>query len=103
MQLLEDVPLTADEAVHVDNSCAAHTMRGYRSDWREFTSWCSTRDLTPMPAVPATIITNYLTELALSDQQDARLISHFLRRDRTVTPGGLFRTSTLTQPDRRAS
>ena len=40
-----------------------NTLRGYRSDWREFTSWCSRLDLEPVPAAASTIST-YLTELA---------------------------------------
>jgi hypothetical protein len=63
VQLLDDVPLTEDEADYVEAARAANTMRGYRSDWREFTAWCTSRDLDPLPAAPATI-TGYLTELA---------------------------------------
>lgn len=61
--LLQDVPLTEDEAGYVEAARAANTMRGYRSDWREFTSWCTDHDLQPLPAAPATI-TGYLTDLA---------------------------------------
>ncbi len=42
---------------------AVNTMRGYRSDWREFSSWCAAHDVDPMPAAPATV-TGYLSELA---------------------------------------
>jgi len=38
-------------------------MRGYRSDWRESTTWCTGRDPGPLPAAPTTI-TGYLAELA---------------------------------------
>lgn len=63
LALLEHVPLTQDEAGYVDAARAANTLRGYRSDWREFTSWCTQRGLEPLPAAPPTI-TGYLTELA---------------------------------------
>lgn len=42
---------------------AANTLRGYRSDWREFTAWCAQRNAEPLPAAPATV-TGYLTNLA---------------------------------------
>jgi integrase len=44
-------------------SRSPNTLRGYASDWREFTGWCAARGLDPLPAVPATL-TAYLTELA---------------------------------------
>ncbi|MCE0766871.1 hypothetical protein LWC35_28780 [Pseudonocardia kujensis] len=34
---------------------AANTLRGYRSDWADFTTWCTTRDLPPLPARPAAL------------------------------------------------
>ncbi|HEX2810739.1 MAG TPA: site-specific integrase [Kineosporiaceae bacterium] len=42
---------------------AANTLRGYRSDWAEFTSWCASHHLDPLPPTPGTV-TGYLTELA---------------------------------------
>src|SRR5665647_3788701 len=42
---------------------AANTLRGYRSDWREFASWCTQHDVEPMAAAPATV-TGYLSDLA---------------------------------------
>ena len=36
--LLDGVPLTTDEAEYVEAARAANTLRGYRSDWREFAS-----------------------------------------------------------------
>jgi site-specific recombinase XerD len=62
MRLLDDVPLTEDEAQYVDAARAANTVRGYRSDWQEFTSWCRHHRHEPLPAAPAAI-TGYLTEL----------------------------------------
>jgi integrase len=61
--LLDGVPLTAEEAGYVEAARAANTLRGYRSDWREFTAWCASRNLEPLPAAPATV-TGYLAELA---------------------------------------
>lgn len=42
---------------------AANTLRGYRSDWREFTSWCDLHSVEPLPAAAPTI-SHYLTDLA---------------------------------------
>jgi hypothetical protein len=61
--LLDDVPLTENEAGYVEAARAANIMRGYRSDWREYTSWCAERAVEPMPAAPATV-TDYLSDLA---------------------------------------
>lgn len=62
LALLQDVPLTPDEAGYVEAARAANTLRGYRSDWREFTAWCSQLDADPLPAAPPTV-TGYLSEL----------------------------------------
>ena len=61
--MLDGVPLTLDEAGYVEAARAANTMRGYRSDWREFTTWCAQHDTAPMPAAPSTV-TGYLADLA---------------------------------------
>jgi integrase len=42
---------------------AAHTVRAYRSDWRDFEAWCKAHGLIPLPAAPETV-TLYLTTLA---------------------------------------
>lgn len=63
LSLLDDIPLSAEEAGYVAAARAANTLRGYRSDWREFTTWCAQRDLEPLPAAAATI-TGYLSDLA---------------------------------------
>jgi site-specific recombinase XerD len=63
VRVLDDAPLTGDEATYVAAARAANTLRGYRSDWREFTSWCAHRRAEPLPAAAATV-TGYLTELA---------------------------------------
>ncbi len=54
LDLLVDVPLSVDEAGYVTAARAANTLRGYRSDWAEFTTWCTTRDPPGRPPSPAT-------------------------------------------------
>lgn len=61
--LLDGVPLSAAEAGYVEAARAANTLRGYRSDWAEFTRWCALRDTDPLPAAAAEV-TGYLTDLA---------------------------------------
>lgn len=56
-------PLTPAEADYLAAARAANTLRGYRSDWTEFTTWCAHHDLAPLPAAPEAL-TGYLTELA---------------------------------------
>jgi site-specific recombinase XerD len=63
LDLAVKLPLTEDEAGYVEAARAANTLRGYRSDWREFTAWCGQQYLDPVPAAPATV-TGYLSELA---------------------------------------
>jgi site-specific recombinase XerD len=63
LDALPEEPLTAAEAGYARAARAANTLRGYRSDWAEFTAWCRTRALQPLPATPATL-TGYLTDLA---------------------------------------
>jgi len=63
LRLLDDVPLTGAETAYVDAARAANTLRGYRSDWGEYATWCAERGRTPLPAAPATL-TGYLTDLA---------------------------------------
>jgi site-specific recombinase XerD len=63
LEVVDDVPLSSDEADYVAAARASNTLRGYRSDWREFTTWCQQQRLDPLPAAPATI-TGYLTDLA---------------------------------------
>lgn len=50
---------------------AENTRRAYRSDWRQFESWCGTHGLTCMPAASDTIAL-YLTALA-ADHKPASL------------------------------
>jgi site-specific recombinase XerD len=63
LDLAAELPLSADEAAYVEAARAPNTLRGYRSDWTEFTAWC---DQARRPALPAAgdTISLYLTELA---------------------------------------
>lgn len=63
LALAAELPLTEDEASYVEAARAPNTLRGYRSDWSEFTAWCTRHRLEPLPAGAATI-SGYLTELA---------------------------------------
>lgn len=63
LELAAELPLTEDEASYVEAARAPNTLRGYRSDWSEFTAWCTRHRLEPLPARAATI-SGYLTELA---------------------------------------
>ena len=44
-------------------SKAESTLRGYRSDWREFCAWCEGQGLAPLPASPETVAA-YIAECA---------------------------------------
>ncbi len=61
--LLDGMPLSADEAAYVRAARSANTLRGYRSDWDEFTGWAAERGLQVLPADPA-CVTGYLSDLA---------------------------------------
>ncbi|NYJ76555.1 site-specific integrase [Allobranchiibius huperziae] len=64
VELLDEVPLSEAEAEYVEAARAANTLRGYRSDWAEFTGWCTSHgDLHVLPAAASTI-TGYLSDLA---------------------------------------
>ena len=63
LSLLEDVPLSSTEADYVEAARATNTLRGYRSDWREFAGWCADHDRNSLPAAGSTI-SSYLSELA---------------------------------------
>jgi hypothetical protein len=54
LDLLNEVPLTGAEAGYVA-AARANTLRGYLSDWAEFTAWCTRYRLKPLPPGPATV------------------------------------------------
>ncbi|MEK6439195.1 site-specific integrase [Pseudonocardia sp. T1-2H] len=63
LELATELPLSEDEAAYVEAARAPNTLRGYRSDWAEFTAWCTRLPRDPLPAAADTI-SAYLTELA---------------------------------------
>ena len=63
LELVADVALSPDEAGYVARARSANTLRGYRSDWREFADWCAAHGHDPVPARPEAV-SRYLTELA---------------------------------------
>ena len=48
---------------YIRASKAANTLRGYQSDWRDFTAWCESHGLCPLPASPETVAA-YIAECA---------------------------------------
>jgi site-specific recombinase XerD len=63
LELAAGLPLGEDEAAYVAAARAPNTLRGYRSDWAEFTTWCARHRADPLPADAATV-SGYLAELA---------------------------------------
>jgi site-specific recombinase XerD len=59
------VPSSSLEQVreYIRASKAENTLRGYRSDLREFSGWCEARDLCPLPASPEAVAA-YIAECA---------------------------------------
>lgn len=56
-------PVIAAAQSYVNDAMAKNTKKAYRSDWADFSDWCSLVDLTPLPAAPDTLVL-YLTSLA---------------------------------------
>jgi len=58
------VPPSLDRAREfASHSKAENTLRGYRSDWRDFCAWCERHGLSPLPASPETVAA-YIAECA---------------------------------------
>lgn len=55
--------LSANEARYVAAARSANTLRGYRSDWKEWSTWCTQTGHTPLPG-SGEAISSYLTFLA---------------------------------------
>ena len=55
--------LGPDELAYAAKSRATNTLKGYRSDFAEWTSWCAAHGIEPMPAEPVAVA-KYLSNLA---------------------------------------
>lgn len=55
--------LLADAAKVAGQARASNTSRAYDSDWRRFVTWCTARDLSPLPAAVETVVA-YLMDAA---------------------------------------
>jgi len=55
--------VTDEERRYITAARAPNTLRGYRSDWTEFTAWCTAASVASLPATAAAI-SGYLTMLA---------------------------------------
>ena len=55
--------LEAKVTANVRASRAESTLEAYASDWADFTTWCKTIGLTPLPAAPGTVAA-YLADMA---------------------------------------
>ncbi|MEO6699986.1 MAG: tyrosine-type recombinase/integrase [Jatrophihabitantaceae bacterium] len=58
-----DDDLSTAEQEYVGAARATNTVRGYKSDWAEFTNWCTGEGRSALPAEPSAV-TGYLTMLA---------------------------------------
>jgi hypothetical protein len=57
------VPLPSQVREYIRASKAENTLRGYKSDWQDFCSWCETRGLPPLPAA-AEAVAAYIADCA---------------------------------------
>jgi hypothetical protein len=57
------VPPSALAREFAKRSKAESTLRGYRSDWREFCQWCEGHNVSPLLALPETVAA-YIAECA---------------------------------------
>lgn len=65
-------PLSADKQRYITAARAPNTLRGYRSDLADFTTWCARAGASPIPAAASTI-TKYLTMLAAAGASVGRI------------------------------
>src|SRR5271154_990877 len=60
----EIIPPSLDQARQfIRASKAENTLRGYRSDWRNFVAWCEAHGVCPLPALPE-VVASYIAECA---------------------------------------
>src|SRR4051812_17248144 len=68
-----DLAVSLDRAnTYAQASRAKNTRRAYQSDWQDFTTWCSERHLSLLPAGPATVAA-YVSHLADSGKKPATI------------------------------
>jgi hypothetical protein len=60
-----------DAGGYAHNSRSSSTDRAYKSDWADFTAWCTGRNVQAVPASPATVAA-YLADLASPTTQGGR-------------------------------
>jgi len=53
----------AEAARYAGQAHADNTKRAYATDWRDFSAWCATGEVTPLPALPV-VVAAYLASLA---------------------------------------
>lgn len=57
---------------YVARAKAENTLKAYRTDWADFTTWCDAQGLTAMPAEPGTVVL-YLTSLIRAGRKHSTL------------------------------
>jgi len=79
--------LEAKVARAVRRSRAEATLKAYRADWADFTTWCTTLGFDALPADPATVAA-YVAELAdPPDDRPPRTVSTISRRLAAIAEG----------------
>ena len=67
-------PVAARAQEYARRSRSPKTLRGYSTDWKDFTAWCQSANLTPLPAEPATVA------MYISAQAETRKLNTIQRR-----------------------
>lgn len=89
---LED--LTEDERRYASKARAANTIRGYRSDWKEWCVWCAHSGFDPLPA-PAAGVSRYLTALAGYGTKVGTMTKARRKKKLSEHSSGAFRTPSV--------
>lgn len=88
--------LEAKIALAVQRSRSESTMVAYRSDWRDFETWCAALALPCLPAAPGTVAA-YLAELADPGDDRAPLAMSTIQR-RVASIGEAHKSAGLLNP-----
>lgn len=67
--------IAAKSKEYIQQAKAGNTLKGYKTDFNDFVSWCMSLNLSPLPAEPETVA-NYLTTLV----ENGRKVSTLTRR-----------------------